>query len=164
MSDKKKIKDPRHLARLLAVQYLFFCDALKKITDHSKNAISPIEPTSILSELEENSFNTNLYEALVEGTLKYINAIDKIIEKVAPAWPIHQINPVDLNILRSAIYEGFIERRNPEKVVIDEAIELAKEMGSKENGAFVNGVLGTIFDSNDLKEYLHKLYEKENAE
>ncbi|BCX13871.1 MAG: N utilization substance protein B [Candidatus Dojkabacteria bacterium] len=159
MNNLQKIKDPRHLARLLAVQYLFYVTQAPKFSDVIDHMV-PLEPNSILAELEETKFNTSLYEALVEGTLKYIKEIDPIIQKLAPSWPIELINPVDLNILRMAIYEGFIERRNPEKVVIDEAIELAKEMGSKENGAFVNGVLGSILDSQELKEKLANLYEK----
>lgn len=70
--------------------------------------------------------------------------IDKIISKAAPEWPIQQINHIDLAILRLAIYELVIEPRQPPKVVIDEAVELAKTYGSENSPSFVNGVLGTI--------------------
>lgn len=74
--------------------------------------------------------------------------IDKLIAKNAPAWPIDQIASVDLATLRLAIWELLFKRnREPYKVVIDEAVEIAKEYGSESSGSFVNGVLGTIVKS-----------------
>lgn len=72
------------------------------------------------------------------------SAIDPSIEKKAPEWPIDKINKTDLAILRLAIYEMAIEKKQPIKVIIDEAVELAKEIGSENSPSFVNGVLGTI--------------------
>lgn len=77
--------------------------------------------------------------------------IDKLIQKNAPAWPINQISPVDLAILRLAIYElMYRETKEPYKVVVDEAVEIAKEYGNESSGAFVNGVLGSIIKSSNL--------------
>jgi len=70
--------------------------------------------------------------------------IDKIIAQAAPEWPVDQINRVDLAILRLAVFELVIQPKEPPKVVIDEAIELAKKYGSDKSPSFVNGVLGTI--------------------
>jgi N utilization substance protein B len=53
---------------------------------------------------------------------------------------------VDLQILRIAIYEGFIEKITPPKVSIDEAIEVAKDFGGEISSKFVNGVLGAIYE------------------
>lgn len=72
------------------------------------------------------------------------SAIDPLIEKKAPEWPIDKINKTDLAILRLAIYEMAIEKKQPIKVIIDEAVELAKEIGGEGSPSFVNGVLGTI--------------------
>ena len=80
--------------------------------------------------------NTTLYTKLPK--------IDKIIMKSAPAWPIDKINRVDLAILRFAVYE-LMEKSVPQKVVIDEAVEIAKEYGSENSSSFINGVLGTIY-------------------
>lgn len=71
--------------------------------------------------------------------------IDEEIIKAAPAWPIENINKVDLAILRLSVYE-LLEGKAPPKVVIDEAVELAKEFGAESSPSFVNGVLGTVFD------------------
>lgn len=70
--------------------------------------------------------------------------LDDKIEKAAPVWPIDKLNKIDLAILRLAVYELEISRVPP-KVVIDEAVELAKEFGGENSAPFINGVLGTIY-------------------
>ncbi len=67
--------------------------------------------------------------------------IDEQIQACAPDWPLAQINRVDLAILRLALYE-LKTNDTPYKVVIDEAVELAKEYGSDSSAKFINGVLG----------------------
>ena len=74
-----------------------------------------------------------------------ISEIDKIIEKAAPQWPINQISPVDLATLRLAIWElKFKKKKEPYKVIIDEAVEIAKEFGTNKSPNFINGVLGSV--------------------
>ncbi len=70
--------------------------------------------------------------------------IDKYIEKAAPEFPVEKINKTDLAILRLAIYEMMIEKKEPTKVIIDEAIELAKEYGGETSPQFINGALGNL--------------------
>jgi len=82
---------------------------------------------------------------LAQAIIKKAKQIDKIIAEAAPEWPIDQINRVDLAILRLAVYELVIQTKEPPKVIIDEAVELAKKYGSEKSPSFVNGVLGTIF-------------------
>jgi N utilization substance protein B len=90
---------------------------------------------------------------LVEGALGDLPALDALIQEAAPSWPIEQMGHIDKNILRLAIFEirhGAAtpltgrESRVPVKVVINEAIELAKMFGNDSSGRFINGVLGTI--------------------
>jgi N utilization substance protein B len=69
--------------------------------------------------------------------------IDARIHAAAPEWPISQINRIDLAILRLAVQE-LKEKTTPYKVVIDEAVEIAKEYGSDNSAKFINGVLGSI--------------------
>ncbi len=67
-----------------------------------------------------------------------------MISTAAPQWSIDKLNKIDLAILWLAIYE--LENKDtPPKVVIDEAVELAKEFGSESSSSFINGVLGTIY-------------------
>lgn len=70
--------------------------------------------------------------------------IDEAITKSAPDFPVEKINKVDLAILRLATYELLIAKKEPEKVILDEAIELAKEYGGDTSPAFINGALGKL--------------------
>jgi len=109
--------DPRHIKRQKAIKNLF------RWSFRSKQKI-------------ENK--------LAQEVLAHQKKIDKIIAESAPDWPIEQINRVDLAILRLAIYELIIVKKEPPKVIIDEAVELAKRYGSEKSSSFVNGVLGTV--------------------
>lgn len=91
--------------------------------------------------LKEKRKSDNL---LAKKVISSKEKIDKIISRCAPEWPISQINRIDLAILRLAVFELVIDTREPPKVVIDEAIELAKKYGSEKSPSFVNGVLGSV--------------------
>lgn len=76
---------------------------------------------------------------------KNLTKIDNLITKSAPQWPISKIAKVDLAVLRLAVYELAIQKKEPPKVIIDEAVELSKKYGSDSSAGFINGVLGTIY-------------------
>lgn len=114
----KRKSDPRHQRRIHIMQQLFSWDFRSK-----QKADPQLEP--IISNLKK---------------------LDGEITKAAPAWPINQINKIDLAILRLAAYELLLEKMTPPKVVIDEAIELAKEYGGESSPSFVNGVLGKLIE------------------
>lgn len=86
-------------------------------------------------------------ETLEQSITPHLPVIDQAIESAAPEWPTDKIAKIDLSILRLAGYELMIERKEPPKVIIDEAIELAKTYGNENSAKFVNGVLGTILKS-----------------
>lgn len=79
----------------------------------------------------------------VEAIWDKKDQLDEKIKKAAPSWPIDKFNKIDLAVLRLAVYE-LEQKETPPKVVIDEAIELAREFGSESSPSFINGVLGTI--------------------
>jgi len=81
----------------------------------------------------------------IKNILEHSEEIDNYIRRYATEWPLEQINKVDLAILRLAIWELTIKRKEPPKVIIDEAIELGKTFGSEKSSSFINGVLGTVF-------------------
>lgn len=81
---------------------------------------------------------------LVTGVTGNKAKIDGLIKKFAPAWPIEQLSLIDLNILRLAIFEFFIENKLSASIAINEAVELAKSFGSESSPKFINGVLGAI--------------------
>ncbi|HVT01043.1 MAG TPA: transcription antitermination factor NusB [Patescibacteria group bacterium] len=112
----KTAKDPRHQRRQEIVKALF-------------------------AESFIHQSNTN--EA-VSKILENLDSIDDKIKVIAPEFPIDKINKVDLAILRLGVYELTIDKSQPEKVVIDESIELAKEFGNDTSAAFVNGALGKL--------------------
>lgn len=111
----KTAQDPRHKKRQLVIQELF------SLQFHQ-------QPVSI--------------DAL--EIIKHKEEIDKDIQKAAPDFPVEKINRVDLSILRQATYEILVRAKEPQNVIIDEAIELAKEYGQDTSPAFINGVLGKI--------------------
>lgn len=76
--------------------------------------------------------------------LDVLTKIDPLITKAAPEFPLDKIAKVDLAILRQAIFELLVEKKEPTKVIIDEAVELAKSFGGDGSPPFINGVLGTI--------------------
>jgi transcription antitermination factor NusB len=115
----KTATDPRHIKRREAVKILF----AEAFTKQSKKP------------------------ELVINILKNVQHLDDKIQKAAPEWPIGNLNRIDLAILRLAVYE-LENSKTPPKVVIDEAVELAKEYGSESSSSFINGVLGTIYKTN----------------
>ncbi|MBI4059271.1 transcription antitermination factor NusB [Candidatus Microgenomates bacterium] len=99
---------------------------------------------SALKQLFAQDFtNQGSLTPLAKSVLAKQAEIDPLIVNAAPAWPLEQINKVDLAILRLAIYELSI-KKEPIKVIINEAVELAKEFGGESSSSFVNGVLGKI--------------------
>jgi len=84
---------------------------------------------------------------IINGIIKNFNQLNKIIEKAAPEWPLHQISIIDRNILRIGLYELLFADPNevPARVAINEAIELAKNFGGPNSSKFINGVLGTVY-------------------
>jgi N utilization substance protein B len=135
--------DPRHQARVLALQSLFEWSFNSiDIEEILKRHIEAI--TAANSKEPQIEIDKELAAFLVRGTTENLDTIDKIIESCASEWPISQIAKVDLEILRIAIFELYIARNSPPKVAIDEAVELAKEFGGENSSKFVNGVLGTV--------------------
>ena len=130
----------RHLARTIALQTLYQWDFNDKNTEKLPGAIEE-NLKEFAPQFEDNGF----IKQVVNGVIENQTEIDKLITKYAPEWPIEQITMVDRNVLRIGIFEIKYNPDIPEKVAINEAIELAKTFGGESSGKFVNGVLGTIY-------------------
>jgi len=134
----------RHLGRIVALQTLYEYEFRVQSADASVD-IDEILTRSLgryEAAIEDKAFVTTL----VKGVLEAQSDIDEKIRPIAPDWPIDQIARIDRNILRIGIYELFYQADNvPPKVVINEAVELAKAFGSDNSSKFVNGVLGTAY-------------------
>ena len=83
---------------------------------------------------------------LVRGVNGHSQAIDELIERFAPAWPVGQLAAVDRTILRLALYEVTFSKGVPRKAAINEAVELAKTFGGENSSKFINGVLGSLME------------------
>lgn len=103
-----------------------------------------IKRKKLLEELFSLEFHKQPVSHETQDIIKNIKQIDEAISKAAPEFPVEKINKVDLAILRLAMYELIISKNSPAKVIIDEAIELAKEYGGETSPAFINGALGTV--------------------
>ena len=79
-----------------------------------------------------------------DDIIKHVSDLDKLIAIHAPKWPLDQINKIDLSVLRCALWELQYHPKTPAKVVIDEAVEIAKEFGTDKSSSFVNGVIGSV--------------------
>ena len=126
----------RRRARILALQALYEIDS----TQHPVGTV-----------LDQRLFEDPLPEEgeafareLLAGVLQHQVALDELIQRYAPEWPVEQMAVIDRNVLRIAIYEFFISKQTPTKVAINEAVELAKLFGSDSAPRFVNGVLGAL--------------------
>ena len=103
-----------------------------------------IKRQHLIQELYKFEFHDQKIDPETKAIFAKINSIDEIIRKAAPEYPIEKINKVDLAILRLAIYELTIDKTEPKNVIIDEAVELAKEFGGGKSPGFINGALGNI--------------------
>jgi N utilization substance protein B len=81
---------------------------------------------------------------LVEGVTNHLAELDALIGRYSEHWRLERMAAVDRNLLRLAAFELLYEPRVPPKVVINEAVELAKRFGTEASGAFVNGILDRI--------------------
>jgi N utilization substance protein B len=115
----KTASDPRHQHRIKLIQHLYSSAVQNK-------------PDSVISEIWNQ-----------------LPVIDPQISRAAPEWPLDHLNPIDLAILRLAVFELLIDKRTPYKVIIDEAVELGKQFGGSQSSAFINGALGNIISQHE---------------
>src|SRR5579872_6889309 len=97
---------------------------------------NPLDPRHqrrehLITDLFKKDFHKQRVSVEAEKIFSLRAELDAQIEKAAPEFPIGKINKVDLAILRLAVYELSVSKDAPEKVIVDEAIELAKEFGGQ---------------------------------
>lgn len=94
-------------------------------------------------EKKQNKGMIQFIESLYFGILEHLQEIDEFIQRSATNWSFARIAKVDLSILRLAIYElKFTDV--PQKVAVNEAVEIAKEYSTEKSPRFINGVLGSV--------------------
>lgn len=107
----------------------------------------------IVQDLFAREFNTahkatKTTKKKTEHIIAAVSKVDPIIEKFAGKYPLEKIAKIDLAILRLSVYDLIITPSTPPKVVINEAVELARELGGEQSYAFINGVLGNVIKMN----------------
>ncbi len=141
----------RRLAREIAIQSLY------QMEMNDVGADAAIE--TVLEEIEQDNESNqtvedkpalvHYVEKLVNGTYSIRAQIDQLLIVYLKGWKMDRLSRVDRQILRLAVYEMVYLDDVPPKVVINEAIELAKHFGVEESGKFVNGVLGKMIKELD---------------
>jgi transcription antitermination protein NusB len=131
----------RHRSRQRALQVLFSWDQRRQ---RIEDAISAFYET-LESEEDEplRAAPDEFMEELVRGASEHAPAIDQRIAQKSENWRLERMPAVDRNILRLAVYE-MSELKTPAPVVIDEALELARQFSGDESVSFINGVLDAV--------------------
>ncbi|MFZ1249359.1 MAG: transcription antitermination factor NusB [Candidatus Saccharimonadales bacterium] len=131
----------RHLGRIVALQTLYEMDFRLESGDESFDLGLVLKRN--IGRYESTVDDVFFIEELVKGVAKYEKALDDELRPLAPEWPLEQIARMDRVVLRMGLYELHYEPDVPPKVVINEAVELAKAFGGDNSSKFINGVLGT---------------------
>ncbi|MGC4114356.1 MAG: transcription antitermination factor NusB [Myxococcales bacterium] len=132
----------RSRGRERALQALYQVDLAKaEPMDALANAWKAEETEAIDKEAQAFA------EQLVKGVCAHLSDLDQKIESISHNWRVERMAKVDRNVLRLAVYELLYTPETPRKVVLNEAVELAKIFGSDESGAFVNGILDKVAGS-----------------
>ncbi len=135
--NKSKSIGIRRRARILALNVLYLIDLAKLTVEEAINFIFD-------REQEYNEQIEKFASFLIIATLQNSNIIDKIIKKYLKNWTMERLSAIDRNILRLATCEFLCCPETPISVIINEAIEIAKEYSTKDSGRFVNGILDKI--------------------
>jgi N utilization substance protein B len=130
----------RHRSRQRALQVLYQCDVTKQPVE---DAISSFYETLYSEENEERPAPDEFMEELAKGASRMGADIDLRISSKSENWKLERMPAVDRNILRLAIFE-MSQSVTPPAVVIDEALELARQFSGEESVSFINGVLDAV--------------------
>jgi transcription antitermination protein NusB len=132
--------ESRHRARETAVQMLYQWEVGRASMDDVLQTFwaHPPEGTPLTEELR--GFATSL----AAGTAEQVAKLDPLIAEAAEHWRIERMNVLDRLILRLAVYEFLHEPDTPGKVIINEALELARSFSADDSVRFINGILDAI--------------------
>lgn len=131
----------RHRSRQRALQVLFLWDLRHQAIDDALSAF--YETLSSEEDEPQRAAPDEFMEKLVRGAAEKAPEIDKRITEKSEHWRLERMPVVDRNILRLAVYE-MNELKTPAPVVIDEALELARQFSGDESVSFINGVLDAV--------------------
>ncbi len=135
----------RRKSRELALQALFFLDV---------NNTDPEQGVEDFCAQHEDALNEAVkpfFLKLIDGVMADREEIDRLLDKWAKNWKISRMPVVDRNIMRLAVFELLRQSDIPATVSINEAVEIGKKFGTRDSGAFINGVLDRIRSQEGLE-------------
>lgn len=138
MSDRKPVRG-RHQARKRAVDLLFEAEV------RGISAAEVVDTRAALAEAKPDIARLHPYTAAVaRGVSEHAAHIDDLITAHLRGWTLDRLPAVDRAILRVSVWELLHAADVPEPVVVDEAVQLAKELSTDDSPGFINGVLGQV--------------------
>ena len=98
------------------------------------------------NQIDMEKIDMEYLKDIINGVTENKKDIDKAIEKKLSNWKIERISKVDLAILRLCVYEILYKKDIPDKVSVNEAINLSKKYSGAKSPSFINGVLGKFIE------------------
>lgn len=132
-------RNNRSMARIVAFQVLYQ-------NDLNPGSLDRFRDDYLQQELASHKPLIEFARMLINGAAEKQEEIDRSITETSQNWSLARMTPVDRNILRISVFE-ICFLGTPKAVVINEAVELAKNFGTNESAAFVNGILDKIDQS-----------------
>jgi len=127
----------RRTARELALKFLYQTEFNSNSPDSELNSFC--DRANVSEEVQ------NFTQALIKNILFHKKEVDELLEKIGANWSPDRMAVIDKNILRLGICELLFDPTTPPKVVINEAVEIAKKFGTEESPDFINGILDKVF-------------------
>jgi N utilization substance protein B len=139
-SSTRSQPESRHRAREAAVQMLYQWEIGRAPMDEVRRTYWTHAPEGVPLSDDLRAFANSL----ATGTAEHVAALDPIIAEAAEHWRVERMNVLDRLILRLAVYEFLHEPETPGKVVINEALELARSFSADDSVRFINGILDAV--------------------
>lgn len=127
----------RRTARELALKFLYQTEFNSNSPDSELNSFC--DRANVSEEVQ------NFTQALIKNILFHKKEVDELLEKISANWTPDRMAVIDKSILRLGICELLFDPTTPPKVVINEAVEIAKKFGTEESPDFINGILDKVF-------------------
>jgi N utilization substance protein B len=126
----------RRTARELALKFLYQTEYISESPD--SELVFFCERANVNQEVQ------NFTQALIKKFLLHEKEVDELLKKISAHWAPDRMAVIDKNIIRLGICELLFDSTTPPKVVINEAVEIAKKFGTEESPDFINGILDKI--------------------
>lgn len=144
----------RRLSREVALQMIFQWESQgfiqKKHEATLSTDLSDVAIRQLVHQLitafhpKPDTVDVEFVVALLRGVIQYIDQIDETVDTESTKWRLSRMDVIDRSILRIATFELLFMQKTPYKVIINEALELAKKYSGEQSVAFINGVLDAI--------------------